>query len=327
MSMAVGSTILLVGGTGQQGAAAADALTPRGFKVHVLTRDPGTPKAKSLAARGAELVRGDIHDRASLDRAMSGVAGVFCVAPLVSPFVRAAGGQLPEQMYEQQLAGMRNVVDAAKAASVSQFVFSSVASTVKGTNKNVENKFQVEDYIRASGLPASFLRPVQFMDNCFLPEWGLQQGIFTTALAPNARLQMIAARDIGIYAALMFERPHGEHVRILELAGDELTAPEMAAALSQALGRPIPYLQISTDLLMRLNEDAGKGCEQINSGKLPSVDTRPAREFHPGLLTFSAWLAAEGAERIKPLLPTRPGGFLTILPAWRVDAILSAPPA
>jgi hypothetical protein len=52
--MAVGSTIFLVGGTGQQGCRSGGRID---------------------AARGAELVGGDTHDRASLDRAMSGVAG------------------------------------------------------------------------------------------------------------------------------------------------------------------------------------------------------------------------------------------------------------
>ena len=76
-----GKVILITGGTGQQGTAAARALLRRGWKVRVLTRDASSAKAEAVRAMGADLVSGDLDDRQSLDGAITGVHGVFCVPP------------------------------------------------------------------------------------------------------------------------------------------------------------------------------------------------------------------------------------------------------
>lgn len=74
-------TILVLGATGRQGGAAAARLLADGWRVRALTRNPDGPAAQALAKAGAELVRGDMGERASLDAAMQGVYGVFSVQP------------------------------------------------------------------------------------------------------------------------------------------------------------------------------------------------------------------------------------------------------
>src|SRR4028118_1512264 len=71
--------ILVCGATGSQGGAVARSLLDRGFRVRALTRDPHKPEAEALADRGAEVVRGDMEDRPSVDRALRGAHGVFSV--------------------------------------------------------------------------------------------------------------------------------------------------------------------------------------------------------------------------------------------------------
>ncbi len=71
--------ILVTGATGQQGGVVASNLLEQGFRVRALTRDPNKPAAKSLAEHGAEVVRGDLEDRSSLDRSLEGAYGVFSV--------------------------------------------------------------------------------------------------------------------------------------------------------------------------------------------------------------------------------------------------------
>jgi uncharacterized protein YbjT (DUF2867 family) len=102
------------------------------------------------------------------------------------------------------LAGAKNVIDAAADAHVANFVLSSTSSADKGVNSNLHNKFLMEQYLRAKGLSATFLRPVAFMDNFLLPQWELQQGVFTSALLPSTKQQLIAVDDLGALAALMF---------------------------------------------------------------------------------------------------------------------------
>ncbi len=72
--------ILVIGATGNQGGAVARHLLQRGkFKVRALVRDENKPASLALQQAGAELVKGDLGDRASLDRALAGVYGVFSV--------------------------------------------------------------------------------------------------------------------------------------------------------------------------------------------------------------------------------------------------------
>ena len=62
--------ILVSGATGQQGGAAARHLLARGFKVRALTRDAKSDKTQALSAQGAEIVQGNLEDRATLDQAL-----------------------------------------------------------------------------------------------------------------------------------------------------------------------------------------------------------------------------------------------------------------
>jgi uncharacterized protein YbjT (DUF2867 family) len=112
------------------------------------------------------------------------------------------------------------------------------------------------------------------MDNFVLPQWGLYQGVFTTALLPSTKQQLIAVDDIGALAALMFEQGTEPGGRILEIAGDELTPLEMATSLSASLGRRIPYLQMPAEVLLQLNENSGKGYARINAGEMIAAGTR-----------------------------------------------------
>jgi uncharacterized protein YbjT (DUF2867 family) len=69
-------TILVTGATGHQGGAVARALLARGHKVRAMTRKPDGEAARALAGQGAEVVRGDLDDAGSLEKALAGAWGV-----------------------------------------------------------------------------------------------------------------------------------------------------------------------------------------------------------------------------------------------------------
>src|SRR5690242_6452018 len=100
--------IAVTGATGQQGGAVARKLLAEGWKVRALTRDLDKPAAQELASLGAELVRGDMDDRAELDAAFQGVYGVFSVQNF----------WLPNVGYEGEIRQGNNVADAAREAGV-----------------------------------------------------------------------------------------------------------------------------------------------------------------------------------------------------------------
>jgi uncharacterized protein YbjT (DUF2867 family) len=62
-----GPLILVSGATGNQGGAVARRLLKRGFRVRALRRDTQKPEAQALTKGGAEVVRGDLNNRSSVD--------------------------------------------------------------------------------------------------------------------------------------------------------------------------------------------------------------------------------------------------------------------
>ena len=88
------------------------------FTVRALTRNPDSDKARALAAAGAELVRADLDDQASLERAFAGAHGVFALTNFWEHFSP-----------EKEDAQARNLAYAAKAAGVGHVVWSTLEDT------------------------------------------------------------------------------------------------------------------------------------------------------------------------------------------------------
>ena len=81
------------------------------------------------------------------------------------------------------------------------------------------------------------------MDN-WLGSWFkpcIDQGLLTIGLLPATKLQMIAVPDIGKYGLLGFEQHAELNGKALDIAGDELTMPETAKIISQAIGKEITF--------------------------------------------------------------------------------------
>jgi uncharacterized protein YbjT (DUF2867 family) len=136
---------------------------------------------------------------------------------------------------------------------------------------------------------------------------GVHDGALRTAAAPHVRQQFIALDDIGAFAALALRNPGGYRGKTLELVGDALTPPEVAAQVSAAVGREVPYIQRPIEELRRINERFARGYEMLNSGdgSVPDVDIDQLRALHPGLMSFRDWLNCKGAQQIRPLLEPR----------------------
>src|SRR5262245_48794906 len=115
-------TVLITGGTGQQGGATVARLLERSrVRVRVLTRDPNAAKASALRAQNVELVKGDLDDAASLRAALAGVSSVFSVQSFLEAGVAA------EERRGKALA------DAARAAGVEHIVYTSVDGAERGS--------------------------------------------------------------------------------------------------------------------------------------------------------------------------------------------------
>ena len=237
-------TILISGATGQQGGATARALAGKGFKIRALTRNPDSEAAKAIAATGAELVKGELDDEASLKAALAGAWGAYAVQNTWTAGVEGEEAQ-----------GHR-FAKAARAAGVQHYVYASVASADRKTGiPHFDNKSRVEDTVRSLGFPSyAIIRPVFFMENLPSP-WFLNGDQIVSTLKPTTKLQMIAVKDIGEYGALAFLDDARFRNLELDIAGDEVTLPEAADTLGRALGKPLSYLQIPISEVRKNSED------------------------------------------------------------------------
>jgi uncharacterized protein YbjT (DUF2867 family) len=126
-------SILVCGATGKQGGAVARSLLERGFRVCALTRDPQKPEAQALAEQGAEVVQGDMENRSAVDQVL--VEGVYGVLSVQSFW---------ETGYDGEVQQGKTVADAARAASVDHFVYSSVGSAHRKTGiPHFESKWEI----------------------------------------------------------------------------------------------------------------------------------------------------------------------------------------
>ncbi len=274
-------TILVTGATGTQGGAVARHLLSGGWQVRALTRDPLKPGAQALAKLGAEIVAGDFDQRNSIDRALAGAYGVFSVQ-------NWEGGAARETQQGKMLA------DAARAAGVKHFVYTSVGGAERNTGiVHFNSKWEIEQHVRALGLPATILRPVFFMDNFNSPNFrpAILQGTLTLTLAlrPARTMQMIAVDDIGGFAALAFEKPREFIGRAFELAGDELTMPQVAEAFSRVLGRTVRFVEQPIEQVRSFNKEYAVMFEWFNREGY-KADIAALRALYPGLHNFQAWL-------------------------------------
>ena len=281
--MANEKVILITGATGKQGGATLRHLAKRGgFKLRALTRKPDGDAAKAVAALGAEVVAGDLNDAASLERAMTGVWGVFSVQ---NTWEAGVEGE------EEQ--GKR-VAKIARDKGVQHYVYTSVGSAHEKTGiPHFDNKFRVEQEVKKLGFPSYvILRPVFFMEN--LPSaWFLNGDKLTTALKPDTKLQMVAVDDIGKFSAAAFIEADKFKGVELEYAGDAVTMPEAAAALSELTGKTITYQQIPISAVRANSEDFALMLEWFDAvgynADIPSLESRWG--IKP--ITLKQWVRAQ----------------------------------
>ncbi|MET8875616.1 NmrA/HSCARG family protein [Nocardia sp. NPDC004604] len=281
--------IVVTGATGRQGGAVVRHLLARGMPIRALTRNPDSPRARSLAASGVELCQGDMDDVESLERAMIRAHGVYSVQDFWS-----VGA-------EREVQQGRNVADAARAAGVEHLVFSSVGGAERGSRiDHFETKGVIERHIRALGLPATILRPASFMENYYIPavEKGLLKGRLNDPLRADIPYQTIATDDIGKFVALAFARPDEFLGVELEIAGSELTNRQAAEVFARVLGRSVKYRRLPMPIVrVALGKEFFQMFRWFNAGGY-QADVEGLRRRYPelNLRTLEDWLREEGWE-------------------------------
>jgi uncharacterized protein YbjT (DUF2867 family) len=301
--------IAVCGATGAQGGGLVRAIVNDargGFAARAITRDPGSAKARELAAMGAEVVAADIDDPASLEHALAGAYGAYFVTFFWAHFSP-----------EREMAEARNMAHAARAAGIRHAIWSTLEDTrrwvplsddrmptLMGKYKvpHFDAKGESDAIFRDSGVPTTFLLTSFYWDNLIHfgmgPKRGADGRLAFTLPMGDKKLPGIAAEDIGKCAYGIF-RQGGEYLgRTVGVAGEHLTGAQMAAELGKALGEEVRYDAITPEVFRGLGfpgaEDLGnmfqfkRDFEDYFCG---ARDPAVARSLNPALQTFADWLA------------------------------------
>lgn len=275
-------TIFVTGATGRQGHSACRYLREAGWAVRGLTREPEGARADELRAMGVELIEGDLEDPDTFRKGLEGVHGVFAVLTYVE------GGAAAEVRQG------RNLADAAKEAGVRHFVYSSISGADRKTDiPFFDSKRQNEVYIMSKELPWTFLRPAHFMENFNRGPLcrSIRGGELVFPLPPDRPLQLVAIDDVGFFAAMAFDRGEDMLRKGIELAGDELTMPEIAVRFSAHLGREVRFVQMPLDELERRRREYFLLARWLDREGY-KADITAVRRMHPSALSFDTWLSS-----------------------------------
>ena len=221
---------VVVGATGNTGSAVADTLLSRKQPVRIVVRS--AEKGAAWKAKGAEIAVASLDDVSALTKAFEGAKGVYLLVP---PNYGAAA------WLADQRARMDRAAEAVKKSGISHVVFlSSVGGHIAEGTGPIKAARYGEQILGKSVSNLTVLRPSYFMDN-WAPVLDVAkgQGVLPTFIAPQAMVPMISTRDIGRVGAEQL-MAGGKGKQIVELAGPEEYSPEqVAAALSQILGREV----------------------------------------------------------------------------------------
>jgi uncharacterized protein YbjT (DUF2867 family) len=220
--------ILVSGATGTAGKEIVLQMASLGITVKALVRDMA--KATPFRGKCVHVAVGDLNEPATLKEAFKAVDQA-----LLLPANNA-----------NQVDQERTFIDAAKRAGVQHIV---KFSALGGDDRNSKSRIarwhaQAEDYLEASGLAWTHLRPSMFMQNLLGSAASIAgEGAFYAPLG-NARVAHVDVRDIAAVAVKTLTE-HGHEGKAYTITGPEaLTYSEVAGKLSAALGKPVRYVDV-----------------------------------------------------------------------------------
>ena len=225
--------VLISGATGDTGRAAVKAGVAIGLNVRAMVHKRDA-RAEALEAVGAEVVTGDLLEIDTIRAAMDGVEAAYFVWPVQPGLIQATV----------------DFAQAAKEAGVSTIVNLSQRSARRGSKSNsCRDSYIAEQVFNWSGLAVVHLRPTYFLEWLLYP-WQLpylQKGVLRMPVG-KGRHSPIATDDQGRAIAAILKAPKAHVGETIPLSGPvEMDHEQMAAELSEALGRKIIFQDLPID--------------------------------------------------------------------------------
>jgi NAD(P)H dehydrogenase (quinone) len=220
--------IVVTGASGHLGRLVIDALTTTVDPAEVVAGVRTPRNAADLAERGVNVRRLDYDEPSTLRGALTGADKVLLIS-----------GSEPGRRLPQHQA----VVDAASAEGVSLLAYTSVLHAATAPLKLAAEHLATEQTIARAGLPSTILRNGWYTENYTEHlALALQNGTLIGS-AGEGRIAAAARADFAAAAAAVLTGT-GHEGAVYELAGDPFTMADLAAVVSEQVGREIRYTDL-----------------------------------------------------------------------------------
>lgn len=299
--------IVVTGATSKQGRSVATSLLESGrFRVRALTRTAASAQARSLAARGAEVVEVPLalgHHR-ELVEAFASADGAFLMTPPVAP---------PST---DELALGRQLADAAAAAGVGHVVFSALENVDERSSgakyaPHFTDKALIAEHIRELPIEHTFVMLSFFYTNAmeyYPPQIEGDAVIMPFYLPEDFRAPFVDPLTATGPAVLeVFSDPGAYRGASLPIVGDIISPAEMVETFSRLTGLAAEYRSACTpeelltyfpalgDNPLVVDEVLGMAEYAVEFGYFrEDRDTTWSRRIDPGALTWEQFLRATG---------------------------------
>src|SRR5579871_6117886 len=254
---------LVTGATGFVGAAVARALVREGWEVRALARK-GSDR-RNVQHLPLEVVEGDLLDRASLERALAQCEALFHVAADYR-----LGAFDPRQLYQTNVEGTRNILEASRRAGVRRVVYTSSVATVgiprDGTPGNEDtpvteadmighykrSKFLAEQVVREAalaGLSVVTVNPSTPIGPGDIKPTPTGQMVLDAAAGRmpayvDTGLNVVHVDDVAAGHLLAFHR--GRLGERYILGGEDMTLRQILVEIANIVGRKPPSIRLPT---------------------------------------------------------------------------------
>jgi len=301
--------ITIFGATGAQGSGLVNAILDdpnTEFAVRAVTRNPDSDKAKALVARGAEVVYADLEHPETIQKAMEGAYGAFCVTFFWS-----------HMSPEREAAEAQAMAAAAKAAGLKHVIWSTLEDTRifipidddrmptlggKYSVPHFDGKGESDHFFTDAGVPTTFLLTTFYWDNLIYfgmgPKRGLDGVLAITFPMADKKLSGIASEDIGKTAYGIFKKGQELIGQAIGIAGEHITCADMAKTLSKALGEEVRYHAVPPAVYRSFGfpgaDDLGnmfQFYQEFEEVFTNARDLKIAKELNPQLQTFETWVS------------------------------------
>ncbi len=257
--------------TGRQGTGVVKELSKTNkYQIRAITRNLKSSKAFELGKlKNVELVKGDLMDPESLNRAFDGVDVIFGNTTPTKGWKLFRGSIVRSYEMEQGFNLINQVKIAFEKGKLNHFIFSSI-SKGKDPLKNdlapghFTSKWDIEEYIDKLELKTitTILRPVSYFENFEnkLPGFTISKKIFPGIVGKHFKWQTIAVEDIGKWVRGVLSKPEKYKNQSINIAGEELTGLEMAMTLQRivsAEGIQTNYFMMPRAAIKLLEHDIG----------------------------------------------------------------------